>query len=305
MGNTSEPVGKSPFGKFIASLTPWSVASILAIVGAIDIALPMMAWKREISPEWFLRLLAVICSWPVAALVLVAVLLPRFEVPLVAFLTRMTRISAGSVSAEAGQQPLAAGALSLGEAHDSASAKKVDAPAGPTPAAPAIAPPTTESPTTTTVAPTTEAPKASAAALAAPLGDPTAVSWKYLFLNQFLVPKTKRVLVWLMDRDQVTFADFMDAWQWELRTDAERAATLQALASVALIETMDNSLHVTVEGRQFVDEARVRIQVGTPIKPMGQLDAALAAAAVPRMGAPRPSMIPPPGSVPGDDPPGF
>jgi hypothetical protein len=84
--------------------------------------------------------------------------------------------------------------------------------------------------------------------------------WKFKYLERFLVPYTKRVLLWLsvLPQKRGTY-DFI--WQYVIPTENQREIVLNVLKQHRLISEIDEQLTVTDEGQRLIAYFRTRDQL--------------------------------------------
>ena len=89
-----------------------------------------------------------------------------------------------------------------------------------------------------------------------------AVTWQFMYLNLFLVPKTKTALQTVASIGSMKLAAFANWWSsLQLGDEAERKAVADALCGHELLTVLGDTLVVTPKGKAFLEFLR---QAGQP-----------------------------------------
>lgn len=78
-----------------------------------------------------------------------------------------------------------------------------------------------------------------------------ALYWFFMYLNLFLVPTTKEVLVWISSLDGVTKDLYEATWGPRLAQPIQRASTLNALLQTNLVQDVGGLFRITERGRRY------------------------------------------------------
>ena len=81
-----------------------------------------------------------------------------------------------------------------------------------------------------------------------------AVSWRWCFLDQFLVPMTKQVLRWFADNvgRPVSRSQFHSLWSPVIKDPAQRDTVLDVLVEHRLVDSQGIDLSLSTEGYNFL-----------------------------------------------------
>jgi hypothetical protein len=86
-------------------------------------------------------------------------------------------------------------------------------------------------------------------------------NWKYLYLDSFLVDRSKNVLSWISSfRGSIPSRFFNAKWEKFFTSKTERAQTLRLLTDLGLIRTDSNRISVTPEGKAYLDHYAIVVE---------------------------------------------
>lgn len=236
------------------SIAWWHVCLIL-VSGGIALALPAAVNSEKIPFTWptvaeWIDVGKLLLSWPVAITLLFVIFIRTYREEVRAYLAKLGPIKVpGILEVQPQQLPVAASSVDgVESAPDEIAADLAEA--------------IVASEATRDVASVVEHEDDATSPGSQPLGDvavdalaSVATTWRFRYLDLFLVEYSKRALVWLAVMPQPR-ATYEYIWQYVIPTAEQRNTVVEALKAVGMIEEMDGILRVTRDGHMFIEFLR-------------------------------------------------
>ena len=228
-----------------------------AVVLSLLVVVPItLALSGSLSQATLFGLAGLVLSWPVAALILGLLFMTRFHQALDTFLRNIAHMKLpGGVEFQSQAQP-SSGAEStvedtpapLSEEHS----KQVED-------------------LRSKIGELQELSQAEKELLSRQYGAALAATswWKFSYLNLFLVPQTKQVLMWFSQNPPQTRSTYSTLWTPFIQNEQQRTVTLDVLIQNGLLEDSEGMIRLTPEGYAFLQFVGAIPYPPAPPQPQG------------------------------------